>query len=159
MNQLIKHALVAVCMLAGFGSFSQAPIGGPKTVSTCEADCVFGSCKIRCESTGGTSGGGSVCGCIYGFPACGCGGGSSKGVVRVSETEKVNLHAMITHLQLFNSVEMQNLRAKFNEYLMLAETNPEGDFNPIIDAIPLLYEQLNPVEKDSYNTFLQTLQP
>lgn len=153
MKNFIKMIAFAIILISGLNAHSQAPAGGPKTVSTCEVECVFGSCKAKCESGNG----GAACGCIYGFPACGCGGGGTIGHVGVDETDKENLNALLQHLQSYTSVEAFNLRIKVQQYRSLADSNPEADFNPLITDIISSCESLNVIEKTNYTNFLHTL--
>jgi len=153
MKKFIKNIALAITLISGLNAFSQAPAGGPKTVSSCEVECLFGSCKVKCEANYGAA----ACGCIYGFPACGCGGGGSIGHVSVDELDKQNLNSLLQHLQMYTSVEAFNLRLKVQDFRSLADSNPEADFNPLITDIITTCESLNVIEKTNYTNFLLTL--
>ncbi len=153
MKKFIKTIAFAITLISGLNAFSQTQAGGPKTISTCEAQCPFGSCKAKCESNVGAA----ACGCVYGFPACGCGGSDAIGPVGVDNENKENLNLLLQHLQVYTSVEAFNLRLKVQEYRSLADSNPEANFNPLILEIIATCETLNVIEKTNYTNFLSTL--
>ena len=132
---------------------SESPIGG--TTTSCEASCMFGSCKITCNTSGGNSGGGAVCGCVYGMPGCACGAGIGAPQIRMSAIQKEKINIFIEVLAPFKTESTQNVVDDLNGIIDAISAENSESANELIDKYKIDLKKLSSDEKEAVNKFFE----